>query len=170
VTKTAKEGILRRQPSGKWAVCRSGRAPVEINAGDQLWIEVSGNLKLTRMEFKHFTGRRGGQLGEYYTTGGYSLHTGLRGLRAAIGEKGLICCELWRPSITEPCTVLATPRRALTPAERRRPNGQGYQANIPHCECPQVQAIFRARQAGACAARSRDPINHPRNRKPASTR
>jgi hypothetical protein len=76
---TAKEGILRMQPSGKWAVCRRGRAPVEIAAGAQFRIETprGKGLKLTRMEF------RNGPPVEYYTTGGYPLHNGLR---AAIGE------------------------------------------------------------------------------------
>ena len=54
---TDKIGTLRMQPSGKWAVCRPGRAPFEINAGEQFRIETpSGKgLKRTRMEFRHLT-------------------------------------------------------------------------------------------------------------------
>jgi hypothetical protein len=29
-----KEGFLQMQPSGCWAVCRPGRAPVEITSGE----------------------------------------------------------------------------------------------------------------------------------------
>jgi len=29
---TDKEGVLQMQPSGRWAVCRPGRAPVEITS------------------------------------------------------------------------------------------------------------------------------------------
>ena len=78
---TDKEGILQIQPSGRWAVCRPGRAPVEI---------TSGELKPTRMEFHHFTGpMKGreyrGQPGKYYSVDGYHLRDGAR---AAIGEEG----------------------------------------------------------------------------------
>jgi hypothetical protein len=31
---TDKEGTLQMQPSGRWAVCRPGRSPVAIAAGD----------------------------------------------------------------------------------------------------------------------------------------
>jgi hypothetical protein len=31
---TDKEGILRMQPSGRWAVCRPGQASVEIASGE----------------------------------------------------------------------------------------------------------------------------------------
>jgi hypothetical protein len=53
---TDKEGILRMQPSGRWAVCRPGRIPAEITSGERFRIEVLGSdeLKLTRMEFRHF--------------------------------------------------------------------------------------------------------------------
>ena len=53
---TEKEGVLRLQPSGRWAVCRPGREPVEIASGGLFRIEVDGELKPTRMEFHHFTG------------------------------------------------------------------------------------------------------------------
>ena len=87
---TDNEGILRMQPSGRWAVCRPGRIPAEITSGERFRIEVLGSdeLKLTRMEFRHFTGplketQYRGQPGEYYSVGGYPLRDGLR---AAIGE------------------------------------------------------------------------------------
>jgi hypothetical protein len=65
------------QSSGRWAVCRPGQEPVEINAGDVFRIEVpsKGGLHLTRME--HLPGEG------YYSVKGYSLHDGLR---AAIGD------------------------------------------------------------------------------------
>jgi hypothetical protein len=68
---------------GRWAVCRPGRAPVEITSGELIRVEVGGELMATRMEFQHFSGR--GQPGEYYSVDGYRL---LNGLRAAIGEEG----------------------------------------------------------------------------------
>jgi hypothetical protein len=82
-----REGILRLQPSGRWAICRIGEAPFEIISGDVFRVEVDGELKATRMEFRHFTGSlKGrelfGQAGEYYSTEGYQLKNGLR---AAIG-------------------------------------------------------------------------------------
>ena len=70
-----KGGILRMMASGRWAVCRAGRGPVEITSGERFRIEFLGEMRLTRMEF-----RRG-----YYTVDGYPLHDGLR---AAIGEHG----------------------------------------------------------------------------------
>jgi hypothetical protein len=53
-----KEGILQMQPPGRWAVCRPGLKPIEINSGDNFLIEVDGlpDLKLTRMEFWRFSG------------------------------------------------------------------------------------------------------------------
>jgi hypothetical protein len=57
------------------AVCRPGREPVEITSGKLFRVEVAGEMRLTRMEF-----RRG-----YYTVDGYPLRDGLR---AAIGEHG----------------------------------------------------------------------------------
>ena len=49
-TMTEKEGILRLQSSGRWAVCRPGRDPVEIMSGELFRVEVDGDLRLTRME------------------------------------------------------------------------------------------------------------------------
>ncbi len=78
-----KEGTLRMQPSGRWAVCRPGRAPVEITSGEMFRVEVDGELQLTRMEFQHFSGplkdrAYRGQPGEYYSVEGHPLHDGLR--------------------------------------------------------------------------------------------
>jgi hypothetical protein len=87
---THKEGVLRMQPSGRWAVCRPGRSPVEITSGELFRIEVDGELKVTRMDFHHFNGplkgrELAGQTGEYYSVNGYRLRNGAR---AAIGEEG----------------------------------------------------------------------------------
>jgi hypothetical protein len=50
-----KERILRMQPSGRWAVCRPGRDPVEITSGELFRVDVNGELKVTRMEFREFS-------------------------------------------------------------------------------------------------------------------
>jgi hypothetical protein len=65
--------------SGRWAVYRSGRLPVEITSGDLFRVEVAGveGLQLTRMEST--------ANGRYYSVDGYPLY---EGLRAAIGEHG----------------------------------------------------------------------------------
>ena len=78
-----KEGVLRIQPSGRWAVCRPGQEPLEITSGEPFRVEVDGGkeLQLTRMEYRHL--RRGG--GEYFTVDDYQLRDGLR---AAVGEQG----------------------------------------------------------------------------------
>jgi len=75
-----KEGILRIQPSGRWAVSRPGREPAEITWGEMFRVEVLGatELRLSRTEFQH---RDHGE-GEYYSADGYQLRDGLR---AAIG-------------------------------------------------------------------------------------
>lgn len=75
---TEKEGVLQMQPSERWAVCRPGREPVEITSGYPFRVEVEGELRLTRMEYRHSD--RGG---EYYSVDGYCLRDGLR---AAIGH------------------------------------------------------------------------------------
>lgn len=75
----SKEGILKLQPSGRWAICLSGHPPIEITSGETFRVEVDGELKPTRMEFAH--GERGG--GAYYSVDGYDLPSGLR---AAVGE------------------------------------------------------------------------------------
>ena len=76
---TEKEGTLQMQSTGRWAVVRPGRSPVEITSGEVFRVEVSGELMVTRMEFQP------GQPGEYYSVDGYRL---LNGLRAAIGDEG----------------------------------------------------------------------------------
>jgi hypothetical protein len=75
-----KEGILRKTASGRWAVYRPGRLPVEITSGGLFRVEVAGTeeLQLTRMKYNH-SGRG------YYSVDGYPLRDGLR---AAIGEQG----------------------------------------------------------------------------------
>jgi hypothetical protein len=78
-----RQGILRLQPSGRWAICRIGEVPFEITSGDMFRVEVDGELRPTRMEFRHFTGpMKGrelfGQAGEYYSCDGYHLGNSLR--------------------------------------------------------------------------------------------
>jgi hypothetical protein len=68
-----REGILRMQSSGRWAICCPGRDPVEIMSGDLFRVEVDGELCLARME--HLWGEG------YYC--GYPLRDGIR---AAIGS------------------------------------------------------------------------------------
>jgi hypothetical protein len=51
---TEKEGTLRMMASGRWAVYRPGRLPVEITSGELFRVEVAGKgLHLTRMEYDH---------------------------------------------------------------------------------------------------------------------
>jgi hypothetical protein len=77
IAMSEKEGTLRMMASGRWAVCRPGREPVEITSGELFCVEVDGELQLTRMEST--------ANGRYYTIDGYPLRDGLR---AAIGEHG----------------------------------------------------------------------------------
>jgi hypothetical protein len=72
-----KIGILRLQSSGRWAVCRPGRDPVEIMSGEPFRVEIQGELRVTRME--HLWGEG------YYSIDGYKLRDGMR---AAMGEEG----------------------------------------------------------------------------------
>jgi hypothetical protein len=84
---TENEGTLRMQPSGRFAVCRPGRDPIEITSGDVFRVEVPGaypEMQRTRMEFLHHEEGGGG---EYYSVNGYRLRDGLR---AAIGESDLM--------------------------------------------------------------------------------
>jgi hypothetical protein len=39
---TKKEGVLRLQPSGRWAVCRPGQKPIEITSGEPFRFELDG--------------------------------------------------------------------------------------------------------------------------------
>jgi hypothetical protein len=76
------EGVLRLQSSGRWTICRPGEPPFEIKSGDRFRIEVDGELKVTRMEFRHYTGKMKarelfGQVGEYYSADGYHLRDGV---------------------------------------------------------------------------------------------
>ena len=75
-----KEGTLRMMASGRWAIYRLARLPVEIMSGDLFRIEVAGakELKLTRMEYDQIDR-------QYYSIDDYPLRDGLR---AAIGENG----------------------------------------------------------------------------------
>jgi hypothetical protein len=50
---TETQGTLELQPSGRWAVCRTGASPIEIPSGELFRVEVDGELKLTRMEYQH---------------------------------------------------------------------------------------------------------------------
>src|ERR1700736_6034934 len=76
MNESEKEGVLRLQPSGRWAVCRPGCQPVEITSGHAFRMAVPGTdqLVITTMEYRHF--RNGG--GEYYSTNGLWLEDGLR--------------------------------------------------------------------------------------------
>jgi hypothetical protein len=80
-----KEGVLKMQPSGRWAVCRPGREPVEITSGELFRVEVDGELKLTRMESPIVPTRQGAWKAVYYSVDGYPLRNGLR---ATIGAEG----------------------------------------------------------------------------------
>ena len=72
-------GVLQMQPSGRWAICIPGQAPIEITSGEVFRLEVEGRegLQLTRMEHAPAEG--------YYSVDGYLLSDGLR---AALGDGG----------------------------------------------------------------------------------
>ena len=70
-----KQGILKLQAPGRWAITLSGHPPIEITSGELFQVEVDGELKPTRMEFAH------GQPGEYYFRRRLSVAQ-----RAALGE------------------------------------------------------------------------------------
>jgi hypothetical protein len=74
---TDTEGASRMLPSGRWAVFRHGRDPVQNKSGELFRVEVDGELKLTRMEYAPRNG--------YYSVDGYPLFDGLR---AEVGEHG----------------------------------------------------------------------------------
>jgi hypothetical protein len=73
-----KEGILRMQSSGRWAIMRPGCEPFELTSGDVFRVEVDGKLQITRMEHLRSEG--------YYSIEGYPLR---EGKRAAIGVEAL---------------------------------------------------------------------------------
>ena len=100
---TEKEGTLQMQPSGRWAVCRPDRRPVEITSGELFRIEDDGELKVTGMEFRHFTGPMKGRelrglTGEYYSVDGYHLTKRAARLHSARAKPG----RAMRPAI---CSV-----------------------------------------------------------------
>ena len=66
-----KEGILRMMASGRWAVYRPRRVPVEITSGELFRVEVTGakELKLTRMEYDLIDR-------QYYSIDDYPLRDG----------------------------------------------------------------------------------------------
>jgi hypothetical protein len=67
------------QPSGRWAVCRPGQTPVEITSGEVFRVEVDGELKPTRMEFRHKQKSNGVvELAGYYSMDNFPLRDGLR--------------------------------------------------------------------------------------------
>src|SRR5262245_25125718 len=56
-----KEGTLRMMASGRWAVCRAGREPVEITSGERFRVEFLGEMRLTRMEFRRYRSQSASQ-------------------------------------------------------------------------------------------------------------
>ena len=73
-----KEGTLRMMASGRWAVCRAGREPVEITSGELFRVEVNGVLRLTRMEHTPSSG--------YFSIDDYELRDGMRAAIVFGGE------------------------------------------------------------------------------------
>ena len=45
-----KEGTLRQQPAGGWAIVAPGQSPVAIIAGEVFELEVAGEMKLAHMD------------------------------------------------------------------------------------------------------------------------
>jgi hypothetical protein len=80
-----KEGTLRMMASGRWAVCRAGREPVEITSGERFRVEVADELKLTRMGYDD----------GYYSVDGYPLFDGLRAAIVEHGQKFRRCSRLF---------------------------------------------------------------------------
>src|SRR5262249_38596346 len=80
-----KEGILRMQPSRRWAVCRTGRDPVEITSGELFRVGVDGGLQVRRMEYAH-DGRG------YYAVDGPEPRSGMR---TAIGSEDFLIVSLY---------------------------------------------------------------------------
>jgi hypothetical protein len=56
--------------AGRWAVCRTGRSPIDIMDCDDFCVEVEGKMRPTRMEFENHRG--------YHSVDGYELKSGLR--------------------------------------------------------------------------------------------
>ena len=85
------EGVLQMQPSGRWAICRICERPHEINSGDVFRIEVDGELKVTTMEFRKFTGPLDGReyrglAEEYCSSNGFHLANGMRAAIVSISS------------------------------------------------------------------------------------
>jgi hypothetical protein len=86
-------GVLSMNELGRWEILREGRVHYELSSGSTLLLEVNGVLRLTRIQFRHFTGPpRGrtyrGQPGEYYSVDGYLLAEGLRAAPPGEAEDG----------------------------------------------------------------------------------
>ena len=61
---TENGGVLRMQPSGRWAVCRPSQEPIEITSGEPFrsrWTAL--RTAVARMEYRRLRG--GG--GEYFS-------------------------------------------------------------------------------------------------------
>jgi hypothetical protein len=71
------EGALRMLPSGRWAILRPGRDPMEITSGEIFRLEVDGELRLATMEHLPVRG--------YYVAEGYELREGMRA--AVVAER-----------------------------------------------------------------------------------
>jgi hypothetical protein len=86
-----KKGTLSMTSSGRWAVCRPWREPVEIKCGELFRVEVAGasGLQLTRMGSSIVPIRQGSWRAVYYSVDGYPLRNGMRAAvrRAWVGEK-----------------------------------------------------------------------------------
>jgi hypothetical protein len=64
-------GTLRKQRSGRWAICRPGERPVEITSGECFWVQIPGERALQQTRMEH-------DLHGYYSVDGYELRDGLR--------------------------------------------------------------------------------------------
>jgi hypothetical protein len=82
---TDNDDTLRMLPSGRWAVFRRGRDPIQITSGELFRVEVDGELKLTRMEYDD----------GYYSVDGYPLFDGLRAAIVEHGQKFRRCSRLF---------------------------------------------------------------------------
>ena len=51
-----KEGVLRMQPSGQWAIASPGREPVPIVAGEMFLLEVQGERRMMRVRMQRNEG------------------------------------------------------------------------------------------------------------------
>ena len=96
-----KQGTLRMLPSGRWAVCRPEREPVEITSGELFRAAVAGELKLTCIEYRHGAG--------YYANDGYPLTGAVRSQNSATRQARASSSRLGseNASATEPASLLA---------------------------------------------------------------